>query len=329
VLTDFKNYINKKHLMNKICITGANGFIGRRLQYTLFNLNRPVVGTVRSKKKISSLSDENFIDISTIDKNTDWSEALTDCKYVVHCAGLAHVKDSSVKKNIEDYRSINVEGTKKLAKQAASMGVKRLVFLSSIGVNGLFTNNYNFFLYSDIPYPTENYSISKYEAEQALFEISKNTGMEIVIIRSPLVYGQSAPGNLKRLIKLISLGIPLPFEGIKNKRSLIGVDNLVNLIIQCIDHSEASGKIFLASDGKDLSTPELIRLIASSMGRKANLLSVPLSVLKFLGLIFGKREEINRLTGSLRVDSSYTKETLNWTPPISVEEGFKRMVQRK
>jgi len=321
--------MNKNYLMNKICITGANGFIGRKLHYTLLNLNRSVVGTVRSKKKNSSLSDENFIDISTIDKNTDWSEALTDCKYVVHCAGLAHVKDNLVKKNIEDYRSINVEGTKKLAKQAAFMGVKRLVFLSSIGVNGLFTNNYNFFLYSDKPNPTENYSISKYETEQALFEISKSTGMEIVIIRSPLVYGESAPGNLKRLIKLINLGIPLPFDGIKNKRSFIGVNNLVNLIIQCIDHSEAGGKTFLASDGEDLSTPELIKLIASSMGKKANLFPLPVYMLKFLASIFGRREEMNRLVGSLRVDDSYTKEILNWTPPISVEEGIRRMVQGK
>ena len=315
--------------MNKICITGANGFIGRNLFYTLSNLNRSVVGTVRSKKKFLNFSDKNFIEVGSIDDNTDWNNVLTNCTHLVHCAGLAHVQDNSIKKNFDDYRLINVEGTKKLAKQAASMGVKRLVFISSIGVNGLFTNSYDFFSYSDVPNPTENYSISKYEAEQALFEISKNTGLEIVIIRSPLVYGQSVPGNLKRLIKLINLRIPLPFDGIKNKRSYIGVDNLVDLIIQCIDHSEARGKIFLASDGKDLSTPELIRLIASSMGRKANLLSVPLLVLKFLGLIFGKREEINKLTGSLRVDSNYTKEILNWTPPISVEEGFKRMVQGK
>lgn len=315
--------------MNKICITGANGFIGRNLYYTLFNLNRSVVGTVRSKKKILNFSDENFIEVSSMDNNTDWSKALINCTHVVHCAGLAHVQDNSIKKNLDNYRLINVEGTKKLAKQAAFMGVKRLVFLSSIGVNGLFTNNYSFFLYSDKPNPTENYSISKYETEQALFEISKNTGMEIVIIRSPLVYGESAPGNLKRLIKLINLGIPLPFDGIKNKRSFIGVNNLVNLIIQCIDHSEAGGKTFLASDGEDLSTPELIKLIASSMGRKANLFPFPISILKFLGSIFGRREEINRLVGSLRTDNSYTKKILNWTPPISVEEGIRRMVQGK
>lgn len=315
--------------MNKICITGANGFIGNNLYNTLFNINRQVVGTARSKKNVSNFSKENFIGISTIDNNTDWSTALTDCKYVVHCAGLAHVKDKSTKANLEDYRLINVEGTKKLAKQAAFMGIKRLVFLSSIGVNGLFTNNHNFFLYSDIPNPTENYAISKYEAEQALFEISKDTGMEIVIIRSPLVYGQSAPGNLKRLIKLINLGAPLPFKGITNKRSFIGIDNLVNLIIKCIDHSKASGKIFLASDGEDLSTPELIKFIASSMNKKANLFPLPIFMLNFLGSIFGKREEINRLVGSLRIDNSYTKEILNWTPPISVAEGIRRMAQGK
>ena len=315
--------------MKKILVTGANGFIGRNLYFTLSNLNRSVVGTVRSKKKYLNFPDENFIEVSSTDDDTNWSKALTDCKYVVHCAGLAHVNDNLVKKNIEDYRSINVEGTKKLAKQAALMGAKRLIFLSSIGVNGLFTSDYNYFLYSDKSNPKGDYAISKYEAEQALIEISKNTEMEIVIIRSPLVYGRSAPGNLKRLIKLISLGVPLPFDGIKNKRSFIGVDNLTNLIIQCIDHPVACGKSFLASDGEDLSTPELIKLIASSMGKKANLFPFPISMLKFLGSVFDKSDEINRLVGSLRVDDSYTKKILNWTPPISVEEGIRRMVQGK
>ena len=329
MLTVFKTCVSKNYLMNKICITGANGFIGRNLYFTLSNLNRSVVGTVRSKKKILNFSDENFLEVDSMDNNTDWSKVLTNCTHVVHCAGLAHVQDNSIKKNLDNYRSINVEGTKKLAKQAAFMGVKRLIFLSSIGVNGLFTNNHNFFLYSDKPNPTDNYTTSKYEAEQALLEISKNTGMEIVIIRPPLVYGRSAPGNLKRLIKLINLGIPLPFDGIKNKRSFIGVDNLTNLIIHCIDHPEASGKTFLASDGEDLSTPELIKLIASSMGKKASLFPLPIFMLKFLGLIFGRKKEISRLVGSLKIDDSYTKEILNWTPPISVEEGIRRMVQGK
>ena len=148
----------------------------------------------------------------------------------------------------------------------------------------------------------------------------------MVVLRIPLVYGYGVKGNLMRLMKLINSGIPLPFSLIDNKRSLIGIDNLVDLLICCIDHPNAKEKTFLASDGEDLSTPELIKLIASSMGKKANLFPFPISMLKFLGSVFGKREEINRLVGSLRIDNSYTKEILNWIPPVSVEEGIKRMV---
>jgi len=145
----------------------------------------------------------------------------------------------------------------------------------------------------------------------------------------PLVHGYGSKGNLARLIKLVRLGIPLPLSLVENQRSMVGMDNLVDLLIRCIDHPEASGKTFLVSDGEDLSTPELIRLISSSMGRKANLFPFPISILKFLGSVFGKKEEINRLVGSLRIDNSYTKKILNWTPPISVEEGIRRMVQGK
>jgi len=151
----------------------------------------------------------------------------------------------------------------------------------------------------------------------------------VVVVRLPLVYGYGAKGNLERLIKLVKSGIPLPLSLVKNKRSMIGMDNLVDLLIRCIDHPEVSGKTFLASDGEDLSTPELIKFIASSIGKKANLFPFPISMLKFLGSVFGKREEINRLVGSLRIDNSYTKKILNWTPPISVEEGIRGMVQGK
>ena len=162
-----------------------------------------------------------------------------------------------------------------------------------------------------------------------MWEISSRTGLEVVVVRLPLVYGHGVRGNLARLIKIVKSGIPLPLSLVKNQRSMIGIDNLVDLLIRCIDHPEASGKTFLASDGEDLSTPELIKFIASSMGKKANLFPFPISMLKFLGSVFGRSEEINRLVGSLRVDNSYTKEILNWVPPISVEEGIRRMVQEK
>ena len=173
------------------------------------------------------------------------------------------------------------------------------------------------------------YAKSKIEAEKVLWEISSRTGLEVAVVRLPLVYGYGVKGNLARLIKIVRSGIPLPLSMIKNQRSMIGIDNLVDFLIRCTDHPEAGGKIFLVSDGENLSTPELIKLIASSMGRKANLFPMPISLLKFLSSFFGKSEDINRLTGSLRVDSNYTKKILNWTPPISVKEGIRRMVQGK
>jgi nucleoside-diphosphate-sugar epimerase len=182
---------------------------------------------------------------------------------------------------------------------------------------------------SDKPNPENPYAKSKLEAEKVLWEISAITGLEVVIVRLPLVYGYGAKGNLVRLINLVNSGIPLPLSLVRNKRSMIGIDNIIDLLIRCIDHPEANGKTFLASDGEDLSTPELIKLIASSIGRKANLFPLPIFILKSLGSIFGKSEEINRLVGSLRIDNSYTKKILDWTPPISVKEGIRRMVQGK
>ena len=191
------------------------------------------------------------------------------------------------------------------------------------------TNNRKSFLQSDEINPIENYAISKYEAEQALLQISDKTAIETIIIRSPLVYGPSAPGNLARLIKLVSSNIPLPFSRINNKRSMVGIDNLVDLLIRCIDHPNSAGKTFLISDGEDLSTPDLINHIASSMGHKAYLFPVPMFLLKFVSRILGKQREIDRLVGSLKIDSNYTRETLNWMPPVSVTEGIRRMVQDK
>jgi nucleoside-diphosphate-sugar epimerase len=315
--------------MKKILVTGASGFIGQNLCKTLLESGRTVVGAVRSLNSSLTNIDIEYQSIDNISSKTKWKDILTGKDCIIHCAAKAHITNKIKNHSLHSFRSVNSEGTKHLAEQAAEMGVRRLIFLSSIGVNGLSSDNCNSFLYSDNPNPITKYAISKYEAEQALIEISSRTFLETVIIRSPLVYGASPPGNLKRLIKLVRLSIPLPFDGIKNKRSFIGIENLIDLIIKCIDHPKASGKTFLASDGEDLSTPELIKFIASSMGRKANLFPFPISILKFLGSVFGRREEINRLVGSLRIDSSYTKKTLNWTPPISVEEGIRRMVQGK
>ena len=315
--------------MKKILVTGASGFIGKSICKTLSKSDISVIGLVRSFNSSLKNVDIEYQSVGDINYKTEWKDILAGKDCIIHCAAKAHILKKSKVHTLKSFLSINSESTKNLAEQAAEVGVRRLIFLSSIGVNGLNSHNRNPFLHYDKPNPTEDYAISKHEAEKLLIEISKKTSLEIVIIRLPLVYGPSAPGNLKRLIKLVRSGLPLPFGQIKNKRSLIGVENLIDLIIKCIDHPKASGKTFLASDGEDLSTPELIKLIASSMEKKANLFPFPISILKFFASVFGRREEINRLVGSLRIDNSYTKEILNWTPPVSVEEGIRRMVQGK
>ena len=315
--------------MKKILVTGASGFIGQQLSETLSKSGRLVLGAVRNLNSILINKNIEYIPVGDIAFKKNWKDLLVDVDCIIHCAGRAHKMIDN--KNLDTYSLANINGTKYLAEQAVEAGVKRLVFLSSVKVNGETThqNTKQKLSNKDTPNPKDYYAISKLKAEKALWEISSRTGLEVVVVRLPLVYGYGVKGNLARLIKIVKLGIPLPLSLVENQRSMIGIDNVVDLLIQCIDHPEAIGKTFLASDGEDLSTPELIKLIASSMGRKANLFPFPISILKFIGSIFGRREEINRLVGSLRIDDSYTKEILNWTPPISVEEGIRRMVQGK
>jgi nucleoside-diphosphate-sugar epimerase len=235
-------------------------------------------------------------------------------------------------KNVDPniYRQSNVESTRKIAEHAVKAGVKRFIFLSSLKVNGESKfNNYNnkIITIDDKPNPEDEYARSKLEAENVLLEIAKKTNLEVVIIRLPLVYGYGVKGNLLKLIKLIKIGAPLPFSLIKNKRSMIGINNLIDMLLICINHPSAVGKTFFVSDGKDLSTQELIHCIASAMGSKVNLFPLPISFLKFAGYIVGKNSEIDRLIGSLQVDISHTSELLNWKPNISVEEGIRMMVK--
>jgi nucleoside-diphosphate-sugar epimerase len=313
--------------MNRIFVTGAYGFIGKSLCQNLVLSNKSVIGAVRSVNLSLGSSEVKYVSTGDIDLNKNWKEMLVGSDCIIHCAARAHIISKSKNKSLEIYRLINVEFTKHLAEKAVEAGVKRFIFLSSIGVLGVDTNGREPFSIKDIPNPTEDYAISKYEAENILMEISAKTGLEIVILRLPLVYGQGAPGNIKRLLKLISMGLPLPFGLIRNQRSFIGLDNLINLLIHCIDHPIAANKIFLVSDGEDLSTPDLLNYIATAMGRSLTLVSFPLFLLKFICYSLGLKKEISRMTGSLQVDSSQIRDELNWTPPISLVEGIRRMAQ--
>jgi nucleoside-diphosphate-sugar epimerase len=314
--------------MKKILVTGVNGFIGQNIYRELIKLNYFVRGALRSLDSVLINNDIKYISVGNIDAETNWDYALEEIDCVIHCAGKAHAINKKVELDV--YRVVNRDGTKHLAEQAAKAGVKRLIFLSSVKVNGESTDKSNgtkIFTHNDIPNPQDNYAISKFEAEQALWEVASKTGLEVVVVRLPLVYGFGVKGNLDRLIKFVHSKNPLPFGGIKNKRSLIGIDNLLDVLVRCAEHPDIAGKTFLVSDGENLSTPELIRLIASAIDQPAKLFTLPTFLLKLLSFIIGKQSEINRLMGSLVIDNSYAKEILNWTPSVSVQIGIRKMVK--
>ena len=310
-------------MLRKICITGANGFIGQSLCKSLSQLDSSVLAVVRDKNYFLNLKNVKYQEVKNYNEEDIWKNLLKNYDCVVHCAGKSSLSNNL--KNYDKYNSENFINIEYLAEQAAEAGVKKIIFLSSIKVYGESTHiNHN-----SIPNPNNLYGISKLDSEKVLKKISSKTGLEVVVVRLPLVYGTAVKGNIEKLIKVIKLGIPLPFSAIDNKRSMIGIDNLINFLILCIDHPIAAGKTFLVSDGEDLSTPDLINYIASIMKRKIYMFPVPFILLKFIFFTVSKQKEIKKLAKSLRVDISYTKKILNWTPSISIEEGIKRMIQGK
>ena len=311
-----------------ILITGATGFIGHALSLHLESHNYSIRRTFRPhfSSKYESLIKSDSVAIDDINANTDWTAALSGINCVIHCAARAHVMNDTEFKVLNTYRSINVEGTRHLAEQAAANGVTRFIFLSSIKVNGERTSGALRFTRNDRAQPEDPYAVSKWEAEQVLHEISARTGLDLVIIRPPLVYGHGVKGNLARMVNLVRSGLPLPFGAINNQRSLIGIDNLLDLLQRCVEHPQAPGNTFLASDGEDLSTPELLARMAKAMHRSSCLFPMPLSILRIIAKAAGKASEIDRLVGSLRIDDSDTREILDWLPPISIDAGIYKMI---
>lgn len=311
----------------KISITGITGFVGRAL---LSELDRRQYETVGVARSISSVEQENRQKSNTkfvgeINSKTDWSDVLdgTDC--VIHCAARAHVMNERESDSLAAYCSVNVYGTERLAEAAAAAGVRRFIYLSSIKVNGEETSMHDGFSAYDNPAPQDPYGLSKWEAELALRKIADRTGLEVVIVRPPLVYGPGVKGNLLRLLGLIHRGVPLPVASIQNSRSMIGLDNLVDLLIHCIHHPEAPGSTFLVSDEQDLSTPDLCRKMSEYLGRPNRLMPIPVSLLRAAGRILSKQGEVERLTGSLRVDGSVARDILNWKPPVTLDDGLQKM----
>jgi nucleoside-diphosphate-sugar epimerase len=283
----------------KILITGQNGFIGKALFSLLQQQEYQVRGTVRNKQKTQKNKD--ILVVGNIGPTADWRASLTDIEVVIHLANRAHVLNEKVADPLAVFRQINVAGTIQLAKQAVESGVKRFIFVSSIKVNGEQTSRHPFTA-SDKPNPQDPYAISKLEAENALHEISAKSSMEIVIIRPPLVYGQGVKGNFERLTRLIKTGIPLPFASISNKRSLISLENLVQILAKTVTHSKVANQTLLVSDKEDLSTPQLIKKIAASIGKPARLFHFPPALLKIMGKLTGQGNAIERLTGNLQID---------------------------
>lgn len=306
----------------RVLVTGATGFVGRALCSTAASSGLNVRGLVRQQGVLAAgveqLIVEGFDDLGVL------RTAMEGIDVVVHAAARAHVlRDRSIDP-LEEFRKVNVRGTMNVAAQAAEAGARRFVFISSVGVNGSETVDRPY-LATDVPRPESAYAISKYEAELHLHKWATETGMEVVIIRPPLVYGPSAPGNFGTLMRWLMRGIPLPLGAVtSNRRSFVALDNLIDLIIACIDHPAAANQTFLVSDGEDLSTTDLLRRLSKAMNAHARLLPVPPALLHMGAGWIGKSDMAQRLLGSLQVDIAATCQTLDWTPHIGVDEGLRR-----
>ncbi|EHH3081939.1 SDR family oxidoreductase [Vibrio vulnificus] len=305
----------------KILITGAEGFLGSELRKQLVDKEKLVCF---SRRHVANDNYHRF----EINSCTNYSDTLVGVKCVIHCAARVHIMDDVEVEPLEAYREVNVRGTINLAKQAVENGVKRFIFVSSIKVNGESTTGKQGFTAQDTPSPEDHYGVSKAEAEEQLIALGEETGLEIVIIRPPLVYGEGVKANFASLMNLVSKGIPLPFGCLtQNKRSLVSVDNLVDLIVTCIDHPKAANQVFLVSDDHDVSTSEMVLQMALALVKPTWQLPVPVWCCNLVGKLFNKSNVVDRLTGSLQVDITHTKETLGWTPPQSLQEGFKQTAE--
>lgn len=312
--------------MQKVLVTGADGFVGKRFCHVLATEGFYVRAAVWSDQHFDQLPDVvDKVCVGDIGRDVDWATALKDIDVIVHLAARVHMMRDEANDPLAEYCRVNVDGTKKLAEAAMKAGVRRFIFLSTIKVNGEEASVSKPFTEEDGPNPQDDYAVSKLEAENALRGMESQEAFKVTIIRSPLIYGPGVKANFKKLLEIA--GSPLPFKNIKNQRSFIFLDNLVSAIKGCVTHPLAEGKIFLVSDGQDASTSDLIKIIAMAKNKKAKLFFIPLCVLKVLARVVRKEESLMRLTGSLVVDSSKIRKLLSWNPPFTLEEGIKQTVE--
>lgn len=311
----------------KVLLTGASGFIGGAVASRLLACPGTEL-TIAVRSKLCGTPDFVSVKLITeLDGSTDWRNSLEGVNAVIHTAARVHVMTDTSNDRLQAHREVNVNGTLNLARQAALAGVQRFVFVSSIKVNGEATQPGRPFSADDVPAPLDPYGLSKLEAEQGLRDIEAQTTMEVTIVRPPLVYGPGVKANFAAMMSWVARGVPLPLGAINNARSMVALDNLVDLLMTCLKHPAAAGQTFLVSDGQDVSTPELLRRTAEVMGKNVVLLPVPAPVLEWGAAMMGKRAVAQRLCGSLQVDITKTRHLLGWTPPLTLDQGLKKAVE--
>jgi nucleoside-diphosphate-sugar epimerase len=312
--------------MNKtlqVLLSGSEGFVGSAVRQQL-SADTDYVLTTVSRRPLTQPRDRHFV--VDLDGASDCQQILQNIDVVIHTAARVHMMNDQAADPLAEFRRVNTDATLQLARQAAAAGVKRFIFLSSIKVMGETHAPGAPFSSKQQPVPVDPYGLSKFEAEQGLLQLAKTTGMEVVIIRPPLVYGPGVKANFQQLIALTARQWPLPIGAVRNQRSMVALANLVDLIVCCIRHPAAANEVFLVSDGRDLSTPELVRAIAKAMAKTTYLLPIPPVLLRLAGWMTGRSAVIERLTGSLQLDISHTRQTLNWQPPSTIEEELQRTV---
>jgi len=313
--------------MTRVLVTGANGFVGRTVCPRLIEAGCVVRAAVRDMGEygVDFIKEAvgDVVCVGDIDGETQWSDVIRDIDAVIHLAARVHILQEVSKNPLESFRSVNVQGTKRLAEEAVRHGVKRFVYASSISVHGNSTADHPYVEDDEVD-PRSHYAISKWEGEIALRELASRSDLELVVVRPPLVYGPGVGGNFLRLMSWSDKGLPMPLGSINNLRSFIGIDNLADLIARCVLHNAAAGQVFLAADGEDLSTPNLIRRIALLLGRPARILPFPVAVLRRSASLFGMNEVMDRLCNSLQVNSDKARRVLGWRPRVSLEEGLSR-----
>lgn len=308
----------------RVLISGASGFIGQALCEAAARRGFAVRGGVRRRGALPAGIEP--VEVGEINGDTDWSRALCDVDVVICLAARVHVMKDTSKNPLHEFQKINVSGAVNLARQSAGAGIRRLVYVSSIKVNGEETSNGSIYSEEDTPTPQDPYGISKWEAEQALHRVASETGLEVVIVRPPLVYGAGVKGNFAQMLRVVARGIPLPFGSVRNRRDLIYIGNFVDALIACAIHPAAAGQTYLVSDGAPVSTPDLLRMLADAMGVPSRVFPFPPALLKVSGKLIGKSAQVERLLGSLQVDSGNIRRELNWQPPYSMQQGLQATV---